>query len=31
VPARHLRRPLTSLLGHQDEITRALDLLLTGF
>jgi len=26
-----LKRPIASLAGHWDEITRALDLLFTGF
>jgi toxin CcdB len=28
---RNLRRPIASLIGYRDEITRALDLLFTGF
>lgn len=31
IPARELKRPVTSLAARQDEITQALDLLLTGF
>ncbi|AOX18867.1 hypothetical protein A0U89_16200 (plasmid) [Kozakia baliensis] len=31
VPGRALKKIVTSLLTHQDEITQALDLLLTGF
>jgi len=31
VPRRALTRPVASLVDHQDEITRALDLLFTGF
>ncbi len=31
VPLRALKRPIGSLTDHQDAITRALDLLLTGF
>lgn len=31
IPARELKRPVASLRDHQDAITRALDLLLTGF
>jgi toxin CcdB len=31
VPLRALKRPIGSLIDHQDAITRALDLLLTGF
>lgn len=30
-PGRALKKIVTSLLAHQDEITQALDLLLTGF
>ena len=31
VPKRDLTRPIASLTAHHDEITRALDILLTGF
>lgn len=31
IPKRELGRPVGSLAAHQDEITRALDLLMTGF
>lgn len=31
VPHRLLGRPVGSLLGQSDDITRALDILLTGF
>ena len=31
VRARELRKPVASLAEHQEEITRALDILLTGF
>lgn len=31
VPERDLKKIVASLLAHQDEITRALDLLLSGF
>ena len=31
VPIRELRRPVMSLAGHRDTITRALDILLVGF
>jgi toxin CcdB len=31
VPRRALTRPVASLADHQDEITRALDLLFTSF
>jgi toxin CcdB len=31
VPRRFLTRPVTSLAEHRDQITRALDLLFTGF
>lgn len=31
VPKRSLRLPAGSLASHQDEITRAMDLLFTGF
>ena len=30
VPVRDLAKPVASLDRHQDEITRALDILLTG-
>ena len=30
VPVRDLKRAVTSLAMHRDEITRALDILLTG-
>lgn len=31
VPERELKRTITSLKEHSDDITRALDILLTGF
>lgn len=31
IPGRELRRPVASLAGHHDSITRALDLLLVGY
>jgi toxin CcdB len=31
VPKRDLGRPVTNLEAHRDAITKALDLLLTGF
>jgi toxin CcdB len=31
IPKSELKLRITSLAAHQDEITRALDLLLTGF
>lgn len=31
VPERELKRTITSLKKHSDDITRALDILLTGF
>ncbi|MBB2169033.1 plasmid maintenance protein CcdB [Gluconacetobacter aggeris] len=31
VPDRELKKVVASLAIHQDDITRALDLLLTGF
>ncbi len=31
VPEAELRRPLQSLAAHGDDLTRALDILLTGF
>lgn len=31
VPRRELGRPVGNLAPHRDDITRALDLLLTGF
>ncbi len=31
VPKRLLRRKVTSLAEHREKITRALDLLFTGF
>ncbi len=31
VPEAELRRPMQSLAAHGDDITRALDILLTGF
>jgi toxin CcdB len=31
IQRRRLQRPVTSLAAHRDEITRALDILLTGF
>lgn len=31
VPTKELGRPVASLAGHRDEITRALDILLIGF
>jgi toxin CcdB len=31
IPKRQLANPVTSLSPRQDEITRALDLLFTGF
>jgi len=31
VPRRELGRPIANLAGHRDDITRALDMLLTGF
>ncbi|NGM23160.1 plasmid maintenance protein CcdB [Roseomonas stagni] len=31
VPRRDLGRPVGNLAPHRDDITRALDLLLTGF
>ena len=31
IPLRDLKRPIASAAEHQDTITRALDLLLTGF
>jgi toxin CcdB len=30
IPARDLKRPVATLRPHQDAITRALDILLTG-
>ena len=31
IPKRELGSPVGSLAAHQDEITRALDILMTGF
>ena len=31
LPRRTLRQPIASLAEHHDKITRALDILLTGF
>lgn len=31
IPAKELRRPVASLAGRHDEITRALDILLVGY
>ena len=31
VPARELRRPVASLAGERDAITRALDILFLGY
>ncbi len=31
VPGRELKRPVSGLAEHRDSITRALDVLLTGF
>ena len=31
IPGRELKRPISGLAEHRDSITRALDILLTGF
>jgi hypothetical protein len=31
IQKRYLQRPIASLADHRDDITRALDMLFTGF